>query len=209
MAHFKPWMEPVNPLAESREIRVKLDAAARTPDEVVLHLVTRDAGDGRAGDLVEWRQPRLEMPGRAPILLSDLRDGLRGLAAKRRTLGEAARYLAAVEDARTQPAPVDVEAIAKDRKLDPRMLAAWLGYLGVGGRGPLKVDGLFAERLESGGGYPFVKGWGSPATPNVVANASDARGPHPRDREAARGRRPPGADAERRGRLARARSPGP
>ncbi len=134
VGHFKPWMEPVSPLVDSQEIRLKL-APAKDSDEVVLHLVTREAGDGKSGDLVEWSRPRLEMPGRAPILLRDLRDGLRGLAAKRKTVADASRYLSAVEDARTLPAPIDVEAIARDRQLDPQMLGAWLGYLGIEGRG--------------------------------------------------------------------------
>jgi len=172
VAHFKPWMVPVSPLAESQDLRLKLDAA---PDagEVVVRLVTREAGDGRAGDLVEWRQPRLEMPGRAPIALRDLRDGLRGLAAKRKTLGDAAWYLAAVEDARSLPAPIDVEAIAEEYELDPDMLAAWIGYLGIEGRGALKIDGLFTGRREKGGGFDFVNGWGVAGTPEVYANSSD------------------------------------
>lgn len=172
VAHFKPWMEPVDPLDESREIRVKL-AARPDGGDVVLNLVARDAGDGAEGDLVAWRSPRLEMPGRAPILLRDLRDGLRGLASKRRTLEQAAKYLAAVEDVRSSSSPVDFGAIAKEGHLDPLMLEAWSGYLGVAGRKPLKVEGLFAERLESGGANAAVNGWGPPATPNVVANSSD------------------------------------
>jgi hypothetical protein len=41
------------------------------------------------------------------------------------------------------------------------------------GRGPLKVEGLFAGQLVSCGGNTAVNGWGAPATPNVVANSSD------------------------------------
>ena len=53
------------------------------------------------------------------------------------------------------------------------MLAAWCDYLGIAGEGTLAIDGLFTDRMESGGGYAFVKGWGTPATPSVVANSSD------------------------------------
>ena len=172
VAHFKPWMRPSDPLAEAREIRVKLVAKPGS-DAIVLNLVTRDAGDGPAGDLVEWRQARLEQPGRAPILLRDLRAGLKGLESKRKTLAGAAGYLAAAESARVLPAPIDADAIAKERGLDPLMLRAWFDYLGVVGQGALKVDGLFRERMETGGGFEFVKGWGTPATPNLLANSSD------------------------------------
>ena len=52
------------------------------------------------------------------------------------------------------------------------MFEAWLAYLGVAGRAPLRIDGLFTERMENSNGNAAVKGWGPPATPNVVANAS-------------------------------------
>jgi Protein of unknown function (DUF1592)/Protein of unknown function (DUF1588)/Protein of unknown function (DUF1587)/Protein of unknown function (DUF1585)/Protein of unknown function (DUF1595)/Cytochrome C oxidase, cbb3-type, subunit III len=171
VAHFKPWMEPISPLVEARDIRLKLEAKPNEP-EIVVHMVTRDAGDGASGDVVKWADPRLEMPGRAPILLRDLRSVLSGLAAKRRTLSEAAKYLDAVEEVRTRPAPIDVDAVAKGRNLDSRMLEAWLSYLGVVGRGRLKIDGLFTERIENSGGNAAVKGWGTAATPNMVANSS-------------------------------------
>ncbi len=174
VGHYKPWTEPASPLVEAQEIRVKL-AAEKNADEIVMRLVTRDAGDGSAGDLVDWNRPRLEMPGREPILLRDLRDGLRGLAAKRRTIADASRYFSAVEDARAMPAPVDVERIARDRQLDAPMLAAWLSYLGIMGRASQKVDGLFTQKLESGGGFAFIQGWRGSAEdlPNIYANASE------------------------------------
>ena len=48
--------------------------------EVVLYLSAGDAGDGREGDVVVWRRPRLEMPGRPPLLLRDVRGLGRYLA---------------------------------------------------------------------------------------------------------------------------------
>ena len=72
VGHFKPWQTTANPLEESQAFRIKLapPAGAR---EVTLRLVTGDAGDGPAGDLVEWKAPRLESIGRPPLLLRDLR----------------------------------------------------------------------------------------------------------------------------------------
>ena len=142
--------------------------------DVVLRLVTRDAGDGRSGDYVVWERPRLESPGRPELLLRDLRDGLRGLVAKQRTFAETAKYLAAVDQVRSQTTKVDLEALAKRQQLDP-MHAGGLVRLSRHRRSRERsaVDGLFTDRIESGGGYAFVKGWGTPATPSVVANSSD------------------------------------
>lgn len=67
------WMEPASPLVERQELRIKL-AAPPHGDEVVVYLAASNAGDGRAGDVVVWQQPRLIIPGRPPILLRDLRD---------------------------------------------------------------------------------------------------------------------------------------
>ena len=117
VAHFKTWMEPVDPLVEKRDFRVKL-AAQPNAREIVVRLVTRDAGDGQVGDHVKWAEPRLEMPGRATILLRDLSVVLSGLENKRRTFSESASYLDAIEEARSRPSPIDVDALAKERKLD-------------------------------------------------------------------------------------------
>jgi hypothetical protein len=172
VAHFKPWIEAVNPVTESQSFRVKLEGSPNR-GEVVLNLTVRDAGDGPSGDCVEWRQPRLESPGRPPILLRDLRDGLRGIAAKRRELNEAAAYLAAAETARGESKTIDVQAIATERQLDASLLAAWFDYLGIVAQGDLKLESVFTQKMDNGGGYAFVKGWGVPETPSVTANSSD------------------------------------
>ena len=173
VGHFKPWQEDVNPLAESQAFRVKLSPAPGAED-VVISLVSRDAGDGSEHDHVVWQQPRLESPGRPPLMLRDLQSALRNLQAKRETLKDAARYLAAADEARSHQGKLDPGQLGRDRGLDSQMLAAWLDYLGiVGPDTPVKVETHFKERLQSNGGYPFVKGWGSPQTPSIVANSSD------------------------------------
>ncbi len=172
VAHFKPWMEPVVPVVESQTFRIKLTPGANE-SEVVVRLVTRDAGTGGVGGLIEWNQPRLESPGRPPILLRDVPDGLRGREAKRRTFAEGAKYLMAADDARGGPSVVDTDALAKQRYLDPVMLSAWFDYLGIIRQGTLNLEGLFTERTESAGAFGFVKTWGPAATPNVSANPSD------------------------------------
>ena len=59
----KSWMEAVNPLVEQQEFRVKLAPAAGS-NEVTVYLAAHNAGDGAAGDVVLWREPRLVIAGR-------------------------------------------------------------------------------------------------------------------------------------------------
>lgn len=171
VAHFKTWQESISPLADLQSFRLKLEPTAGSSN-VIVRLITRDAGDGSQEDLVEWRRPRLESSGRPILNLRDVRVGIQAALEKRRTLQAAAKYLAAVDDARNQKEAVDVAAMARDRELDSQMLAAWLNYLGIGS-GALKIETIFSDRSEKGGGYEFVKGWGSSATPNIAANSSD------------------------------------
>ena len=68
----KAWMEPVNPIVNQQDFRVKL-TAPESGNEVTVYLTARDAGDGQAGDAVVWQEPKLAIPGRQPVLLQDLR----------------------------------------------------------------------------------------------------------------------------------------
>ena len=46
--------------------------------------------------------------------------------------------------------------------------------LGIAGSGrPAVIDSLFTNRMERGGGFEFIKSWGSPETPSIAANSSD------------------------------------
>src|SRR6185503_11112942 len=49
----------------------------------------------------------------------------------------------------------------------------WLAYLGIGAGGPVELSGLFTSKLSGVGGHDFIRGWGSPETPSLVANSSD------------------------------------
>jgi hypothetical protein len=173
VGHFKPWQQPRNPIVDSQPFRIKLSPSPGA-NEVVLRLTTWGVGAHSAGNLVVWKGPRLEGTGRPPISLRNVPDVVKGLDAKRRTLGDAARYLAAADAWRSSRVAGTVSAIAQERRLDPEMLAAWLDMLGLAGSGtPPRIDSLFTNRMERGGGYNFVKSWGSPATPSVVANSSN------------------------------------
>ena len=62
----------------------------------------------------------------------------------------------------------------RSHDLDPETAGGLVRYLGIAGSGrPAVIDSLFTNRMERGGGYEFVKSWGSPETPSIVANSSD------------------------------------
>ncbi len=67
----KRWMEPVNPLATTQEIKFKLPESPEGKD-VTISLVATDAGDGSESDYVVWRFPRLVAEGQPDLLLRDV-----------------------------------------------------------------------------------------------------------------------------------------
>lgn len=168
----KAWQEPVVPVAVSQDVRLKLPASADGKD-VTVFLTARDAGDGNAGDVVVWRQPRLVAPGRPDLPLRDLRDFMREMTVRRQRLFEsAAKALEAASDAGAAGRSVDVAKLAAKHELNVEVLSAWLDYLGIGSDAPLNLA-HFRTKQTGLSGYAFVNGWGSPELPTVVANSSD------------------------------------
>ena len=170
----KAWMEPVTPIAAAQELRLKMPEISS--GEVTLYFVAGDAGDGSEHDLVVWERPRLVAPGRSDLLLRDVRAVAGELAALReQAFGAAANCLAAAAEASAAESGLKVEELAKRHGVEPRVLSAWLDYLGIGTSGArvVKIDTLLKSRIENSSGYDFVKGWGSPDLPIVVANSSD------------------------------------
>ncbi len=166
----KAWMEPVSPLTTKQDLRLKLTAPTNAT-EVIAYLAVNDAGDGHANDVVVWETPRLVAPGRAEVLLRDVRGHIDELIARRdRFLASTALCLAAVTELAASDAPVDVSELAQRYQLDPDALEAWLDYLGIGSSS-VALD-QFTTRIEGLAGYDFVNGWGSEGTPNLVANSS-------------------------------------
>ncbi len=169
----KAWMEPVSPLTTKQEVRLKLPAAS-TNKEVTLYLVAGDAGDGNDGDFVVWQQPRLVAPGRPNLLLRDVREVTRELTERReRTFATTVQSLAAAAEAGAAQGKSDIAGLARKHGVEEDALSAWLDYLGIGTGGAVKIQGYFTNTIKSSAGYDFVKGWGSPETPNLAANSSD------------------------------------
>src|SRR5262245_5012915 len=169
----KAWMEPVSPLVARQEVRFKIPVPADA-DEVTLALVTTDAGDGNEHDFVIWEKPRLVAPGRPDLFLSDVRQVTRDLAARRaRIFARTSAYLKAADEAAAAQGKADATELSKKHALETETLRAWLDYLGIGGGGPLKVEGHFTSKIGKSAGYDFINGWGTDQTPLLVANSSD------------------------------------
>ena len=169
----KSWLEPVNPLIAKQEVRLPIPASL-DGKEVTLSLVALDAGDGNERDFVVWERPRLVSPGRPDLLLRDVREVTRELTARReRVFANAAKHLAAADEASATQGKVDVAALAGKHGVAEDELAAWLDYLGIGTGGPITIEGHFTNKITSASGYDFINGWGTHDTPLLVANSSD------------------------------------
>ena len=165
------WMEPVNPVSSQREVRIRLTPATNA-EEVVVYLAATQLGDGTGHDVIRWREPHLVIPGRPRLALRDVRDLVHQMGQRRDTVfRSAAACLAAAAEVALQP-EADLGPIASRHGITPDLLRPWLDHLGLGVTAALRLDRM-TGRLDATGGYEFVKGWGSPETPSVVANSSD------------------------------------
>jgi Protein of unknown function (DUF1592)/Protein of unknown function (DUF1588)/Protein of unknown function (DUF1587)/Protein of unknown function (DUF1585)/Protein of unknown function (DUF1595)/Planctomycete cytochrome C len=170
----KAWMEPVAPFVSGDEIHLKLPESP-SGNEVSLYLTASDAGDGSAGDDVVWKEPRLVAAGRPTLALKDVRAFVRDMSGRRDQLfASASACLAAAAEAGAgaTSGELDVPALAARHGVSAPVLGAWLGYLGVGGMASMHLT-YFTNRMNKGGDYDFIKGWGSPETPLMLANSSD------------------------------------
>ncbi|MFM2095007.1 MAG: hypothetical protein RIS70_2131 [Planctomycetota bacterium] len=169
----KAWQEPVSPLQGRQDLRVKL-AAEPGQEEIVLYLVTGDAGDGNDGDFVVWEKPRLVAQGREDLSLRDVQALSRQLTTHRDAVfASTAKCLTAAAEASSMPGEIDLASLANKHSVDQAILAAWFDYLGISHGNAAKIESHLTQKNQSNAGYDFVKGWGPPETPNVAANASD------------------------------------
>ena len=169
----KAWMEPVSPMTTRSEIRTKLPAST-DGEQVTVYLTAMDAGDGNDHDFVVWQQPRLVAAGRPDVLLRDVRAVTRELSERRdQVFASTVKCLNAVAEASATQGKTELAELARRYDLDKDVLAAWLDYLGVGTGGPVKIENHFTNKISNSSGYAFVNGWGSDATPLIVANSSD------------------------------------
>ncbi len=166
----RAWMEPLDPLSTTQELKVALppDASRETR---TIYLVAGDAGDGNEHDAVVWQSPRFVKKGRPDLFLRDVRAVTQERQAKRSRLfrcAEAALLAAAESDD-----AIDLDAVAQRHGVESSDLLTWLSYLGLGPTDPAPIESCFATKLARPSNYDFISGWGSADTPLAIANASD------------------------------------
>ena len=172
----KAWLQPNSSTAPQQDFQLKLPDRV-TGDTITVYLSGMDAGDGNQHDFAVWENPRLVGKGRPDLALRNV-AGIqeRLIQLKQEMLTHTVNYLAAAAAAleRKPDAPQpDLSKLAAEYKIDPTALKIWLGYLAIRVAEPVQVTGHFTRKMLKSGDYDFVKGWGSTATPSVIANASD------------------------------------
>jgi len=169
----KAWQMPVTPLANAREVRLKIPAPAAGTNEVTLYLATSDAGDGNANDFAVWENPRLVAPGRPDLALRDVRGAVESLAAHREKIfSNAAQCLAAAAEVTGSPDKNAVAQLAQKHGVETIALAEWLDCLGFGA-GEARIEGYITGKTEKAESYDFIKGWTGADALSVLANSSD------------------------------------
>jgi len=160
----KSWMEAVTPISEEQEVRLKL-APLAVGNEIVFYMAAGDAGDGSAGDILEWQKARLLVPGQPELLLRDARRFVRDLTARRQQIfGSTTEYLTAAAEIDLAKSEVDVSGVARRYGIETDTLKVWLDYLGVGGSDTNHLA-LFTNPLTHVTAWDFVQGWGRKIRP--------------------------------------------
>lgn len=168
----KAWQVPVTPLANAREVRLKLPAPA-SGQNVTFYLAASEAGDGNANDFAVWENPRLVAPGRPDLPLRDVRAAVEALQAHREKIfSSAEKSLAAAAEVKGALDKVAVAALAEKHGVEPIALTAWLDVLGLGA-GEARIENHMTSKMESAQNYDFVKGWTGADALSVLANSSD------------------------------------
>ena len=169
----KAWQVPVTPLANAREMRLKIPAPSPGTNEVTLYLTTSDAGDGNTNDFAVWENPRFVTPGRPDLALRDVPSAVDALTKHRgEVFASAARCLAAASEVTSATDSNAVAQLARKHGVEPVILATWLDCLGIGA-GEARIDSHITGPSESSQNYDFIKGWTGADALSVIANSSD------------------------------------
>ncbi|MCH2062989.1 MAG: DUF1592 domain-containing protein [Roseibacillus sp.] len=164
------WMNAVNPVNTSRELKLKLPADAK--GEISVFLAAGDAGDGTTGDVVRWGRPRLVMKGRPNIPLAAARGLPQSVALLQlNELGRTGKYLNVIATA--ERTGKTIEETARGQGLNPRVLANWAAAVQLGKFVVPQVMGHYPGKMFKVGGYEVIRGWGVPATPSLIASKAE------------------------------------
>jgi len=169
---------PVDPaVAESQPVRL---AVKPTPGQgdVTLYLtaVERSPADGAK---IVWGRPRLEGPGKPPLLLRDAARWSAGFDADLPTaFVGSTKYLAAVAELAHDP-KITAADVAKRDGLDAGFLARWVEVVALVPSTPGAASAVALEPLDEKSPpnpqWPAIRGWRKKGTdlPTVLTNASD------------------------------------
>ena len=168
----KAWQTPVVPLAERREIRLRLpkDPAGSA---IPVWFVAGDAGDRGGADLALFETVRIVAPGKPDLQLADLRGLVATLASRRAALVDSTAEILGA--AATIDRPLDAAAtadLAARAGLDAAALGSWFRYLGTG-QGDVRLEGRIEGRVEAHADLPAVKAWTGAEALTVTANPTD------------------------------------
>ena len=167
----KAWQVSVNPMATTREVRLKVPSSST--NSVTVYLVASDAGDGNEHDFAVWDNPRLVAPERPDLPLRDVRSAVNTLTQYREKVwSSAADCLDASGETIGSPDSDTAAQVARKHNVDPAVLAAWLNFLGLG-QASAPIDSYMTQKLEKVESHDFVRGWVGADSLSVLANSSD------------------------------------
>ena len=133
------WQEPVTPLAEQHELRIKL-AAPKDGGDVALFLAVSATGDGAAKGAVVWENARLVSKGGKDVPLRDIPGVLPG---------EMTAQVGSIIEIKIPAAQIKDTELVVTAKLDSASDAGAALQVQVSTTRPEKLAGLTATRGES------------------------------------------------------------
>jgi len=164
------WMNAINPLNTSRELKLKLPADAK--GEISVFLAAGNAGDGTTGDVVRWVRPQLVIKGQPNIPLAAARGIPKSVALLQlNELGRTEEYLNVIATA--ERTGKTIEETAHGQGLNPRLLAKWVEAVQLGKFAAPQVTGHYPRKMFKVGDYEAIRGWGAPATPSLIASKAE------------------------------------
>ena len=169
------WQEPVDPLSPRRDLQVKLEPSDGLA-ETTLTLSAGAAGDGSNGDAVKWENPRIVRPGKAPILLRDVRSVVDGFARYRQTFfANVSKILGAAFDAKQSEVGISLGDLAEKHGVDPALLKLFFSYLGLSASEGTEIQGYLTLQKKNVGNQASISGWGMEGQPDLslLGNSSD------------------------------------
>ncbi|MEZ5327291.1 MAG: DUF1587 domain-containing protein [Verrucomicrobiales bacterium] len=170
---IRPWQAAVNPLSEQNDLQWKL-APADGVDSVELSLHAATLGDADAAVL--WQQPRIARPGKAPILLRDVRAATAAFTRYHaETLASLDKLLAIAYKAKHDTASdIDTAALASENNVNAASLNALFSWLGIASSGETLITEPLTGRIEQIAGQNGIQGWTQPglADLSIIGNGT-------------------------------------